>query len=73
MKINHIIYFNPKQAVLPMLIQDYLDVKGNKYGRQEEVCQCEDCSAVRTQNSVKRQIKTISFGAIANLQRCTRK
>ena len=27
-----------------MLIQDYLDVKGNKYGRQEEVCQCEDCS-----------------------------
>ena len=56
-----------------MLIQDYLDVKGNKYGRQEEVCQCEDCSAVRTQNSVKRQIKNVSFGAIANLQRCTRK
>ena len=73
MKINHIIYSNPKQAVLPMLIQDYLDVKGNKHGRQEEVYQCEDCSAVHTQNSVKRQIKTVSFGAIANLQRCTRK
>ncbi len=26
MKINNIIYSNPKQAVLPMLIQDYLDI-----------------------------------------------
>ena len=25
-KINNIIYSNPKQAVLPMLIQDYLDI-----------------------------------------------
>ena len=26
MKINNIIYSNPKQAVLPILIQDYLDI-----------------------------------------------
>ena len=26
MKINNIIYSNPKQAVLPMIIQDYLDI-----------------------------------------------
>ena len=26
MKINNIIYSNPKQAVLPLLIQDYLDI-----------------------------------------------
>ena len=26
MEINNIIYSNPKQAVLPMLIQDYLDI-----------------------------------------------
>ena len=26
MKINNIIYSNPKQAVLPMLIQDYDEV-----------------------------------------------
>ena len=26
MKINNIIYSNPKQVVLPMLIQDYLDI-----------------------------------------------
>ena len=26
MKINNILYSNPKQAVLPLLIQDYLDI-----------------------------------------------
>jgi hypothetical protein len=28
---------------------------------------------IRTQNNVKRQIKTVLFGSTANLQRCIRK
>ncbi len=59
-KNNTTDYFITKQATLPLFISDFLDicdpvltrfvfsyrkyVKGNQYGRQEEVYTCEDCS-----------------------------
>ena len=35
------------------------NVKGNKYGRQEEVYQCEDCSECPYAEQCKRRIKTV--------------
>ena len=38
MKINNIIYSNPKQAVLPMLIQDYLDTQNEILNSTVRLC-----------------------------------
>ena len=42
-------------------------VRGNQYGRKEELYECEDCSrSVYMQRNVRKQIKIELFGSIRN-------
>ena len=48
-------------------------VRGNQYGRKEELYECEDCSGCPYAEKCKKTAKNELFGSIRNSLQCIRK